>query len=124
MFVTLEIMLSFEFTMLSKKYEFEYSSTGPDLKKGKRMQAVKKDIISGHVCYAGRTLTWSDKGDKKKKADKKKSILSTIAGVSSNGGCSGKIDNATAIAQGMNRIIGSRCIVGLLLWIITLAFSF
>lgn len=44
------------------------------------MQAVKKDINSGQVCYAGKTLTWSDKADKKKKIDAKKSILNTMAG--------------------------------------------
>ena len=87
--------------MLFENAVFEYSSTGPDLKKGKRMQALKKDISSGQVCYAGRTLTWSEKGEKKKKADKKKSMLSTIAGAPSNGGSSGKEEGVAAMPKGM-----------------------
>ena len=77
-------------------FNFVSSATGPDLKKGKRMQSVKKDISSGQVCYGGQTLTWSDKGEKKKKADTKKSILNTMAGSFPNE--SQKLKNVDAAA--------------------------
>jgi len=84
--------------VMAGRMELQSSSTGPDLNKGKRMQAVKKDISSGQVCYAGRTLTWNEKGDKKKKAERKKSILSTI--VSSNGSSSGKGNEINGMPKG------------------------
>ena len=95
----LMILLLCQSAKFSEKFVFKCSSTGPDLNKGKRMQAVKKDISSGQVCYAGRTLTWNEKGDKKKKAERKKSILSTIA--SSNGSSSGKGNEINGMPKGI-----------------------
>ena len=93
------MLLLCESAKRSKKLIFECSLTGPDLTKGKRMQAVKKDISSGQLCYAGRTLTWNEKGDKKKKVDRKKSMLSTMT--SSNGSSSGKVNEISKMAKGI-----------------------
>lgn len=77
------------------------SSTGPDLKKGRLMQAVRKDISSGQVCYGGQTLTWSDKGQKKRKAETKKSILNAIVGSTLTSSSKENNENLSTNKKGM-----------------------